>query len=127
MTSWARSRAPSFMSSRPMWVLAVDRLTCRWEAISVLDRPSPTRVRTSHSRPVISSRAAAGRGRGAGRRDVPDPPVLGGDLRLCQRRPDLLGAGLDVGDIDECGPPGHRALLCPCFYGLKRSQPARLE
>jgi hypothetical protein len=67
MTSWARSRAPSFMSRRPTWVFAVDRLTCRWDAISALDRPSPTRVRTSRSRSVISSTAAAGRCLGSGR------------------------------------------------------------
>ena len=66
MTSRARSRAPNFMSRRPTWVFAVERLTCSRDAISVLDRPRPISVRTSRSRSVMSPAAAGGRGRGSG-------------------------------------------------------------
>src|SRR6266566_2092838 len=65
------------MSRRLTWVLAVDMLTCSRAAISVLDRPSPIRVRTSRSRSVTSASLAAAR------RPPPDPVRTGaaGELR----------------------------------------------
>src|SRR6266699_2187231 len=87
MTSWARSRASSFMSRRPTWVLAVERLMWSWDAISVLDRPSPIRVSTSRSRSVIASSTAAGRCRGSGRRVVLEQEAAGA---RAQRGEDIL-------------------------------------
>ena len=61
MTSWTRSRAPSFVSSRDTWDLAVAVEMKRSSAISVFDRPRPTRASTSRSRSVMPSTGRGGR------------------------------------------------------------------
>ena len=67
MTSWTRSRAPSLASSRATCALAVAVLMTRRPAISPLDRPRPTRVRTSRSRSVTPGSSRGGSA-GVGRR-----------------------------------------------------------
>ena len=73
-TSWARSRAPSFISTRLTWVLAVVWLMCAVRTISSLDIPAATRVSTSRSRRehVEFARQPGGHGQGGDRhRPVP--------------------------------------------------------
>ena len=66
-TACARSRRPSFWSTRPTWVFTVVSATKSSRAISWFDKPRAMHTSTSRSRSVSSSSAAGGGG-GSGRR-----------------------------------------------------------